>query len=101
MKRGYEELLHHEMFQHLFKAQASPIWRRIESIRKRIAQPSCKWEETQLLRGELSGLLSVYAAVEHLSKEETKFPNEHPPTAQVKRLTEIAGYRDRFSARAS
>jgi hypothetical protein len=100
MKRGFEELLHHEMFQHLFRNEASPVYKRIESIRKRIAHPGCKWEETIALRGELAGLLEVYAAVEQLAKDES-FPNDHPPTAQTKRLTEIAGFRDRFSARAS
>jgi len=99
MKRGYEELLHHEMFAHLFRSEASPVHRRVESIRARIANPGCKWEETIALRGELAGILSVHAAVEQLAKEEP-FPNEHPPTKQVGRLTEIAGFRDRYSARA-
>lgn len=99
MKRGYEELLHDEMFRHLFLNDASPVKKRIESIRTRIAHPSCKWDETCSLRGELGGILSVYAAVEQLAKGED-FPNDHPPSKQIGRLTEIAGFRDRYSARA-
>ena len=99
MNKGYLELQHNEMFGLLYNN--SPVSDRIESIRRRLASVQCKGDEATFLKGELVGLLEVPAMVEALATGKDVSGTNEGPTAHTKRLLEFAGFRDRFSARAS